>query len=364
MNLVFKKLPLDFITLGKQVQVDLFDTSGCLLLTRGQFITKRIWKRLAGSEVYTLQVEHNQDRTDVHNSKFSSDDLYWNFVGSKWSIYHEARLITTQQISQAMRSIKSIIKEIRDKTIFLNGDFLQLDMQRFKEHDYLTFIHVVNVAILATLIALELGYKGPCLRYLTISALLHDLGKLKIPHEILNKAEPLTEGEMKLIKRHPIEGEAMLHNSDITKSILEAIRQHHERWDGNGYPDGLSRNKIHPDAQIIAVADVYDALTANRPYRKALPPYHALEIILTARKDFNPKVVGAFRKVLNLYPENSIVTLNNGEIGIVVAVPTTFPTRPLVRILYDSRGRCLDKETYVDLLYELKYYIKGIGTVP
>ena len=236
---------------------------------------------------------------------------------------------------------------------------LPIDMVRFKEHDYCTFIHSVNVAILATLTARELGYKGRCLRYLTMGAILHDLGKLKIPSEILNKSEPLTESELNLIKQHPIEGEAMLRNADVLPSILRIVRQHHERWDGKGYPDGLSGINIHLDAQIVAVADVYDALTADRPYRKALPPYHALEIILATGKDFNPKVVEAFRKSLNLYPEDTIVTLNTGEIGLVVAVPTSFPTRPLVRLLFDSNGRYLNRETYIDLLHELTYFIKS-----
>lgn len=357
MDLVLEKLPSGFITMGKEVQVDLFDASGLLLLTRGQFMTERIWKRLVGRELYTLKVEKNSRIPTVHNSNSFSEDLYWNIVGSRWSLYHEMRLITTQQISQTMVSIESIINEIKNKALHL--DF-QLDMIRFKEQDYLTFIHSVNVAVLATLTARELGYKGLRLRYLTMGALLHDLGKLKVPREILNKTGLLTEGELNLIKQHPIEGEAMLKNADVSLSILRSVRQHHERWDGKGYPDGLSGIEIHPEAQIIAVADVFDALTANRPYREALPPYHALEIVLTAGNNFNPKVVGAFRKVLNLYPENTKVILNTGEIGLVVAVPTNFPTRPLVRLLYDSRGRYLDRERYVNLLYELTYFVKNV----
>ncbi|OLN28679.1 HD-GYP domain-containing protein [Desulfosporosinus metallidurans] len=360
MNLVFEKLPPGFLVLGNHVHVDLFDASGLLLLTRGQLMTKRIWERLVRKEVYTLKAERNPVIPTVNNNKSFSKDLYWNIVGSIWSIYHEAKLITTQQISQTMVSIECIINEIKDKSIYMDFNSLQIDMVRFKEHDYCTFIHSVNVAILATLTARELGYKGRRLRYLTMGAILHDLGKLKVPCEILNKSEPLTESELNLIKQHPIEGEAMLRNADVLPSILRTVRQHHERWDGKGYPDGLSGIKIHLDAQIVAVADVYDALTADRPYRKALPPYHALEIILTVGKDFNPKVVEAFRKSLNLYPEDTIVTLNTGEIGIVVAVPTSFPTRPLVRLLFDSNGRYLNRETYIDLLYELTYFIKSI----
>lgn len=360
MNLVFEKLPPGILGLGKQVHLDLFDASGLLLLTRGQLMTKWIWERLARSEVYTLKAEKSLGNPSVNNIKSFSKDLYCNIVGSLWSIYHEARLITTEQISQTMESIECILNEIKDKYVYTDFNSLRVDMVRFKEHDYSIFVHSVNVAILATLTARELGYKGRRLRYLTMGALLHDLGKLKVPREILNKPGALTEREVIITKQHPIEGEAMLRNADVLPSILSTVRQHHERWDGKGYPDGLSGSKIHLDAQIVAVADVYDALTTDRPYRKALPLYHALEMILTSGKDFDPKVVEAFRKALMLYPEDSLVTLNTGEVGMVVAVPTNFPTRPLIRLVFDSNGKYLDRETYIDLLYDLTHFIKRI----
>lgn len=360
MNLVLEKLPPNVLALGKQSQMDLFDASGLLLLTRGQLMTEWIWERLGRSEVYTLKSEKNLGKLSVINKKSFSKDLYWDIVGSIWSIYHEARLITTEQISQTMVCIELIINEIKDKCVYIDFNSLRVDMVRFKEHDYSTFVHAVNVAILSTLTARELGYKGQRLRYLIMGAILHDIGKIKVPREILNKPGPLSESEANIIKQHPIEGEAMLRNANVLPSILSTVRQHHERWGGNGYPDGLSGFNIQLEAQIIAVGDVFDALTADRPYRKSLPPYHALEMILTTGKDFNPKVVKAFRKSLNLYPEDTIVTLNTGEVGLVVAVPASFPTRPLVRLMFDSNGKYLDRETYIDLLYELTYFIKSV----
>lgn len=117
--------------------------------------------------------------------------------------------------------------------------------------------------------------------------------------------------------------------------------------------------------QIVAVADVYEALTADRPYRKGLPPYHALEMIIASSgKDFNPKVVQAFRESLILYPENAMVALNTGEVGVVVAVPIQMPTRPLVRILFDSNGRFLNREIYIDLLQDLTRFISRVEFKP
>jgi len=359
MNLVLEKLPPGFLAIVKQAPMDLFDASGLLLLTRGQLVTEWIRERLARSEVYTLRSEKNLVNPSVTNVDSFSKDLYWNIVGSIWSIYHDAGLITPEQISQTMVSIEWIINEIKDKCIYIDTNSLRLDLVSFKEHDYSTFVHAVNVAILSTLIAKELGYKGQRLRHLTMGAILHDIGKIKVPCRILNKPGPLSKSEMNIIKQHPLEGEAMLRNADALPCILSMVRQHHERWGGNGYPDGLSGSKISLDAQIIAVADVYDALTADRPYRKALPPYHALEMILTTENDFNANVIQAFRKSLNLYPKDTFVTLNTGEVGLVVSVPTSFPTRPLVRLIFDCNGKYLDTETYLDLLHELTYFIRS-----
>lgn len=359
MNLVLEKLQPCVLALGEKTQIDLFDARGLLLLTRGQLVTEWIWERLVSSEVYTIKSEKNLGKPVVNN-KYFSKDLYWKIVGTVWSIYHNAKLVTPEQISETMLSIEWIIDEINDKCVYIDFDSLRLDMVRFKEHDYSTYVHAVNVAILSTLTARKLGYKGRRLRYLTMGGILHDIGKIKVPREILNKPGPLSKREANIIKQHPLEGEAILRDADVIPSILSTVRQHHERWDGNGYPDGLSGCNIHLDAQIIAVADVYDALTADRPYRKAIPPYHALEMILTTGKDFNPKVVDAFRKSLNLYPEDTIVTLNTGEVGLVVAVPTSFPTRPLVQLIYDRNGKYLDREKYIDLLYELTYFIKSV----
>ncbi|MDQ7092360.1 HD-GYP domain-containing protein [Desulfosporosinus sp. PR] len=360
MNLVLEKLPPCVLAIGEQIKIDLFDASGILLLTRGQLMTEWIWRKLAKKEIYTLKSDKNFGKSALSDKDCFSEDLYCHIVGSIWNIYHEVRLVTTEQISQTVTIVEQIINEIRDKYVCIDFDTPRIDMLRLKEYDYSTFVHAVNVAILSALIARKLGYKGRRLRYLTMGALLHDIGKIKVPREILNKPGPLNEDEMNIVKRHPLEGEAMLREAAVAPCILSSVRQHHERWDGRGYPDGLKGLNICQGAQIIAVADVYDALTADRPYRKALPPYHALEMILSADQDFNPQVVEAFRKSLNLYPRNTVVTLNTGEVGLVVAVPTSLPTRPLVKLIFDRDGKYIDEEKYIDLMKELTYFIQCV----
>ena len=344
-------------TPGMTASVDLFDNFGVLLLHKGQPITESIRDLLQKREVFVWRKQENINYSTEKVKAFSKD-VYINLVGSLWNIYHEARLVLPEQIEKTVVLVEIILKELNPINIYLNLEMVRLDLEKFKHHDYGTFVHSLNVAILATMTGIRLGYKEKILKYLTLGALLHDLGKLDVPKEILNKPGSLTDDEFAIMKRHPQLGTKMLRNTHLLPSVLATVKEHHERWNGKGYPYGLIGNNIHLDAQIIAVTDVYEALTADRPYRKGLPPYHALEMIIAGSgKDFNPKVVLAFRESLILYPENAIVTLNTGEIGVVVAVPLQMPTRPLIRLLFDDNGRFFSGEIYVDLMHDLTRFI-------
>jgi len=140
---------------------------------------------------------------------------------------------------------------------------------------------------------------------LKIAALLHDIGKIGVPEQVLNKIDPLTDQEFELIKKHPIIGEEILAPIKELKDVIGAVRSHHERYDGSGYPEGLSGAKIPLLAAVISVADAFDAMTSDRSYRKAFPAYKAVEIIKEEKgKQFNPQVVDAF---LAFYEEASTV---------------------------------------------------------
>jgi putative nucleotidyltransferase with HDIG domain len=236
-----------------------------------------------------------------------------------------------------------------------------LDLDELQIFDELTYNHSINTALLATLIAIQLGHNEEFVHNVAIGALFHDWGKMLLPREILNKPSGLTFKEFEIVKKHPIYGEGMLRQKKVSEDVLKIIRQHHERWGGQGYPDSLCKEQIQRSAQIVAVADVFEALTADRPYRKGLHPYYALEMILSGEgTEFAPEVVMAFRKILQVYPENSIVVLNTGEIGEVMAVPVKLPTRPLVRLLVDRKGNRVEKQRVIDLAHELTYSVSSI----
>jgi putative nucleotidyltransferase with HDIG domain len=166
--------------------------------------------------------------------------------------------------------------------------------QLIESNDRYTFGHCERVAAYAVDIARTLGFRGEELTTVRIGAYLHDLGKVAVPHEILNKAGRLAREEIEVIRTHPVRGVELLAAIEFPWEIRPIIRWHHERYDGSGYPDGLCGDAIPISAQIIGIADAYDALTTTRSYRPAVSPYEALAEMARTRRAWHPDVYGAF----------------------------------------------------------------------
>ncbi|WP_242976086.1 HD domain-containing phosphohydrolase [Desulfosporosinus sp. FKB] len=245
------------------------------MLAKGSLITSNVLAKLKRQEVYKMETR-SEKKTLIKTTKTIkefSKDVYVKLVGSLWIIYHEAKLLQPQHIEKMLALVNVIMEELRTKDTFLDLEGNRINLERYKQHDFGIYTHVLNVALLSAIIGLQLSYNENKLKNLILGALLHDLGKLQVPKEILNKPGILTEEERDVIKQHPLLGEEMLKDARLISSVLATIKEHHERWNGRGYPFGLKGQEIYQDAQIVAVADVYEALTADRPYRKGLPPY-------------------------------------------------------------------------------------------
>jgi HD-GYP domain-containing protein (c-di-GMP phosphodiesterase class II) len=207
--------------------------------------------------------------------------------------------------------------------------------------------HVVDVTALGTVLAARLfrqfgwiDHTGerrrdrvdPRLAKIALGLLLHDIGKLTVPDEILQKKGPLTDEEWVLMKRHPAIGADML-GDQVSYLIRAVVKQHHERWDGSGYPDGLAGDEIHQFARIAAVADVYDAVTSERVYRPPMKPHEGVALIAQGEgTDFDPEVVSIFSRVVMPFPPGSEVELADGRMGLVVDVDPRAPYEPTVRV--------------------------------
>jgi len=234
-----------------------------------------------------------------------------------------------------------------------------VNIQEIRSESEAVYDHNVAVCGLAVLTAIKYGYTPEKAKDLAVGALLHDLGKAIIPAQLLNKKEPLTTEEFDEIKRHVIHGyEAVKDEVWLSAISKVVILTHHERIDGSGYPFGWTGEKIHDSAKIVAICDVFDAMTNSKPYRPAYKIYEVIEY-LQAMKGmlFEPAIVDTFVNYIAVYPSGSGVLLSNKQIGIVLKQNQGLPTRPVVRIIKDENGQELEEKQELDLSVETTIFI-------
>ena len=219
----------------------------------------------------------------------------------------------------------------------------------------------VNTAILAAMIAMELKFSHHRVMQIVTGALLHDVGMLRLPKEITDKSGGLSEAEIQRMQAHPlytykIITKELLYPEDVGLVAL----QHHERWDGEGYPRRISGADIDIGARIVSVTDAFEAMVSEKPYRNSMMGYQAMKNLLSDNsRRFDPDVLKAFIKTMGIYPIGSIILLNNGVIARVTEVQGDAPLRPKIRILIDEFGKMFkqDEGDVIDLLTEKSLFI-------
>jgi len=212
---------------------------------------------------------------------------------------------------------------------------------KLRGFDEYTYTHSINVSILAVLLGKRMGQDRPALLKIGLAGLLHDVGKARLPAKILNKPGRLTESEFRAVKGHSMWSHDLLHRQDnMPREILRAVAEHHERHDGSGYPRGLKGREISLFSRIIAVADVFDALTSKRAYKDAMPPAMALSMMYQWRgKQFATEDIETFIQCIGVFPVGSFVRLSGGQYGIVISTNPPRPTKPQVKVVLDARLR-------------------------
>ncbi len=232
----------------------------------------------------------------------------------------------SEDFYDATNSIASeLMKAITD------NDSIAVDVGALKVSDEYTFKHSVDVATMAMIIGKQHGLSDKEVYEIGIAGLLHDIGKTKIPNELLNKAGKLTDEEFALMKQHALFGYSILKDKkELPEAILMGVLQHHEKLNGNGYPLGVPEDKINEYAKIISTADIYDALVTERPYKKAFSPRDAVEMIMAMTDELDIHVMRSFLDSVILYPVGSTVQLSNGESARVVENNPNYVLRPKV----------------------------------
>jgi HD-GYP domain-containing protein (c-di-GMP phosphodiesterase class II) len=235
--------------------------------------------------------------------------------------------------------VSKVVGEMVD-SIFRNRDALA-SLTRIKGYDEYTFVHSVNVCALCVTLGRHLDFDAEQLRQLGIGAMLHDTGKMKVPIEILNKPGRLTEREFLEMKKHPIySAEIMSRTDGIPDEAKTVAIQHHERYHGNGYPYGLKGDEIRLFSQLTSIIDVYDAITSNRCYSKAMPAYEGIKKLYEwGKTDFNLPFVERFIQCLGIYPLGTVVQMDSSEIGVVISINHDMILRPQVLLMYKDERR-------------------------
>jgi len=304
-----------------------------------------------------------------HQSYYSTDVELQRGCASKSEniesedfIFNEIRIETQLLVMSVMNkyfdwnsadkdTVRSTINIIIDGLIS-NREIFQKLSELKKVDDY-TFEHSISVCVLSLVIGISMNYGTDKLNEIGAGAILHDIGKLKISREILQKPSELTYAEFNEIKKHTLYGYQFLKNTPGISPVAAYIAlSHHERYDGSGYPMQLKGDKINKLARIVAVADVFDALSSDRVYRKKLRPQEIIEYFTeTGSHNFDPEVVDIFVSLVSMYPAGTNVVLNTGERGVVVSNNRGLPLSPVVRVKCDGNNNRL--KMYLKDYYEI-----------
>ncbi|MDR7025264.1 HD-GYP domain-containing protein [Pseudomonas peli] len=260
------------------------------------------------------------------------------------SMFGDARMGQALQFEQA----GELVEEISD-SIMRHPNAL-ISLARLKNADEYTYMHSVAVCALMIALARNLGLNEGQVREAGLAGLLHDIGKMAIPNEVLNKPGKLTDNEFATVRDHPEAGSRMLIASkQVSALVLDVCLHHHEKVDGSGYPHRLAGEQISLYARMGAVCDVYDAITSDRPYKRGWDPAESIRKMAEWKGHFDPVVFQAFVKTVGIYPVGSLVRLESGRIGVVLEQQAKSLLAPRVKVFFSARSKTPIPQETLDL---------------
>lgn len=316
---------------GMVLAYDLFDSFGRVLIGTNNALTEKYIEKLVKLGFSGIYIK------DEISEGIEIDTIISPELRAKG-----CKNVREQNITGCKKTSSEIVNEV------LSKGTLALDLSDLKSFDDYTYAHSVNVAVLASVIGLGLGLSDTEVENLVLAGLLHDFGKMAIPSEIINKPGRLTADEYQIMQSHTQLAYDMLKpRKDISALVKQAVLYHHENEDGSGYPDGVDSSGLSLFAQILHVADVYDGLVSNRPYKKPYSPYEATEYLMGGCGTmFNQKIVQAFLKYVPLYPKGTTVQMSDGRQAVIYDNTGHHNLRPVLRLM---DGTNLDLEAEENL---------------
>lgn len=364
------RLKTSMLVPGMVTAEDVFNYNNQLILPKGLELTDKSITKLEFYSILYVNIENYDDNSEQEKSEIDKlieqDNLSYSKKVKNSESFKKFRANFVQEVDQIKGSINDVVERntpINTETLLHEVDRLAsmdesatsysvFDMlHNMREFDDATYVHCLNVSLICTVFAKWLKLPPEDVRLASICGLLHDIGKLKIPEEIITKPARLTDQEYSIIKKHTIEGYNILKNQDIDEHIKNAALMHHEKYDGTGYPLGLRGNKIDFFARLVAIADVYDATTSARVYRGPLCPFKVIELFEQEGYDkYDAHMIITFlENIVNTYMNNK-VRLSNGKEGEIVFINKMHLAYPMVK--------CGDE--FIDLSANKSIHIEAI----
>ena len=328
-------------TEGMTLSKDVIDSKGHLIASKDTVLDSNLISRIAGYHI--LEVSIYDMPASLISLSEESVTYYQNIKQSTAFINFKNQYM--ENVSQVKDHLNNFVLNNAplNPSALISGPVSILskyknNLQLFdmlhciREFDDSTYIHCINVSLIASIIGKWMNFSEKDVETITLCGLLHDIGKLEIPPEILTKPGRLTDNEYAIMKNHVNLGYSKLNNQKVLTSVKEACLLHHEKCDGSGYPFGLHSNKIPDFTKIITIADIYDAMTANRVYRDAICPFEVIQAMETdAFTKYDPRFMLPFLKhVVDSYMHNT-VRLSDGRLGTVVLINNDALSRPVVQ---------------------------------
>ncbi|TYO94940.1 HD-GYP domain-containing protein [Desulfallas thermosapovorans] len=340
-----RKLAVYRLKPGMKIARPIYNANQQMLLASGTVLTATFIKKLEKLNIPAVYIDDDL-LPGVEINDVVSDNTRYRAINYTKKIFHDFHY--TRSLS-GLDGMERVVNNILDD--LLDNPTIMVNLVDIRSTDEYTFGHSVNTCILALITGLKMGYNESALKQLAMGAIMHDLGKTLVPVKILNKPGKLTAEEFDIIKKHSEYGYSVLKKARHFNAISALVAlQHHERYNGSGYPHGLSGRQIHDFAAIVGLVDMYDALTADRVYRRAYPCHEAFEM-LSAFGDymFDYNIVKSFLHHVAAYPISSVVKLSTGEIGVVMENRPGFSLCPVVNIMFTAENEKLKYPVKLDL---------------
>lgn len=343
---------------GMIVSEDIYTSHNHLIAAKNTALSDRIITRLKfySIESITVKVEGKEETNpdQIFSAPPQREETYSEYIKSSKEFveFNDTFMTTVDGFQDSLNKVMSQNKEIDTIDLLKNtnkvleksrNSYHVLSMlHRMRELDDLTYVHSVNVSLMCTLMGRWLDFPEDDIQTLSLCGLLHDIGKLAIPDEIIHKKKRLINSEYTIVKQHTIKGYEILKDKNINQHIKLSALMHHERCDGSGYPHGLKADKIDEFAKIVGIVDVYDAMTSARPYRGPLCPFEAIEVFESeGLKKYDPRYILTFLTQTAQTYLNNEVQLSNGRKAKIVMLNKHRLAKPIVQT---------ENDTFIDLM--------------